>query len=166
MTKNGLRGFAGGLIVATFILSYVYYFQADKTDGQEITKADLENYALENQLIILTENEFNQLKETKEKVKKEEAKETKTNESNNEKNNAKQKDESKPKEKKTIKVTIKPGMSTSEVATQLQKLKLISSKSEFTNYIKKKKLESSIKAGSYKLNNDMTVEEIASILTK
>lgn len=156
MTKNGLRGFAAGLIIATFILSYVYYFQSDKTDASQndvITEADIENYALENDLVVLTEEEFKNLNE------KEEPKE--------EKKEDKKKEEPKEEEKViNVNFEITPGMSTDDVASKLQKSKLISKKSDFTNYIKKNKLESGIKAESYKLNSEMTVEEIAKIVTK
>lgn len=157
MTKNGLRGFAAGLIIATFILSYVYYFQSDRTDASQndtITESDIENYALEHDLVILTEEEFKNLNVEKEQTKEDKKKEDKKEE---------------PKEEeKVVKVNfeISPGMSTDDVASKLHESKLIKKKSDFTNYIKKNKLESAIKAESYKLNSEMTVEEIAKIVTK
>jgi len=178
MTKQGLRGFAGGLIVATLLLSYVYFYHSDKTGAPKITAADIENYAEKNNLVFITKEEYNNLtKQQKDtKSKQENPKQEKDNKpknsnqtqtSENKANDEKNK-ENQPKQKKpvTVQLEIKPGMSTSEVGEELQRLKLVSNKSEFTNYIKKQKLESSVKAGSYKLSSDMTVEEIASVLTK
>lgn len=161
MTKNGLRGFAGGLIVATFILSYVYYFQVDKTDanenGQNITKEDVENYALENNLIILTEEEFNQTND---------ANETDTEPANKDENEKKEEPKEEQKQVVNVNFEITPGMSSEAVGSKLQDLKVISNKNDFTNYIKNQKLEASVKAGTFKLNSEMTVEEIVAILTK
>ncbi|MFA8437681.1 endolytic transglycosylase MltG [Pueribacillus sp. YX66] len=162
MTKNGLRGFAAGLIIATFILSYVYYFQSDRTDASQndtITESDIENYALEHDLVILTEEEFKNLNVEKEQTKEDKKKEDKKKED---------KKEEPKEEEEVVKVNfeISPGMSTDDVASKLHESKLIKKKSDFTNYIKKNKLESAIKAESYKLNSEMTVEEIAKIVTK
>lgn len=165
MTKQGLRGFAGGLIVATLLLSYVYFFHSDQTSTPTITEADIESYAEKNSLVILSKDEYNNLTKQKDTAAKTAKEEENKNDNKQAKNNE---DKNKEKQEKPIAVNfeIKPGMSTAAVGEELQKLKLISNKSEFTNYIKKHKLESSVKAGSYKLNSDMTVEEIAAILTK
>lgn len=183
MTKQGLRGFAGGLIVATLLLSYVYFYHSDKSATRTITKADIETYAEKNDLVFITKEEYNHLtkqndaKSKPEKPKEEEEKDkakdkakdkNQTQTAENKANEEEKKKENQQKQEKpiTVQLEIKPGMSTSEVGEELQRLKLISNKSEFTNYIKKQKLESSVKAGSYKLNSDMTVEEIAAVLTK
>lgn len=171
MTKQGLRGFAGGLIVATLLLSYVYFYHSDKSGTRTITETDIETYAEKNDLVFITKEEYNHLtkqNDTKSKPKEEEKDKAKDiNQTQTAENKANEEENQQPQKKPiTVKLEIKPGMSTSEVGAELQRLKLVSNKSEFTNYIKKQKLESSVKAGSYKLNSDMTVEEIAAVLTK
>lgn len=175
MTKQGLRGFAGGLIVATLLLSYVYFYHSDKASTTKITEADIENYAEKNNLVFITKEEYNNLtkqKDTKSKLEnpkeKDKAKDKNQNQTKPSENKANNESKNTENQQKpvTVQLEIKPGMSTSEVGEELQRLKLISNKSEFTNYIKKRKLESSVKAGSFKLNSDMTVEEIAAVLTK
>ncbi len=158
MTKNGLRGFAGGLIVATIVLSFFYY-QSDKAVDAETTKSDVESFANENNLIILTEEEYNNVTEqNKNEEKPKEVEEKK----------AKEDKQEEPKEEEKVEATleISPGMSTAGAADKLQELKIIKNKKDFTDYIKKHKLEGSVKSGSYKLNSEMTIKEIATIVTK
>lgn len=161
MTKNGLRGFAGGLIVATIVLSFVY-FQSDKSVDAEITKSDVETFANEHNLIILTEEEYNN-HATEQNKHEEKSKDTKPEEEK-----AEEDKQEKPEEEEKIEATLEitPGMSTAGAADKLQELKIIKNKKDFTDYIKKHKLEGSVKSGSYKLNSEMTIKEIATIVTK
>ncbi len=159
MTKHGLRGFAGGLIIATLVLSYVYYFHTDKPDANaELTDSDIENYARQHNLVLLTEKEYQDLNDERH---------TEAEKQNEKKEQPKQEKEE-SKQEKVIQVIfdVSPGMSTGDVGQKLQDVKLIANKSDFTNYIKKHDLESSIKAGSYELNSEMTIKEIAEVLTK
>src|SRR5690606_28715558 len=126
MTKQGLRGFAGGLIVATLLLSYVYFYHSDKSSTPKITAADIENYAEKNDLVFISKEEYNNLTKQKDSA----AKPTK------QKAQEKTKDKRQPAESKTkneehqlqerpvaAQLVIKPGMSTSDVAEALQKMK-------------------------------------------
>jgi len=65
-----------------------------------------------------------------------------------------------------LQLEIAPGTSSQEVADRLLKAKVIESKEDFMNYLKAQKLETAVKSGTYQLNSNMTIEEIASIVTK
>lgn len=160
MTKNELRGFAGGLILATLILSYVYFFHTDNQEAAapvEISETDVNDYALENNLVILTEEEYQQLNGEANAA--EEQKESNQEEASND-------EEKEVEEIINANLEITPGMSTQEVAQKLQELNLISNHSEFTNYIREQDLESAVKAGTFNLNSEMTIEEIVKIVTR
>lgn len=67
MNKNNVRSFAAGIFIATAILSFVY-FQTEKdstpasvtTTPVEMTENDVHAFASKNDLVLLTNEEFEQ----------------------------------------------------------------------------------------------------------
>ncbi|CAH2212295.1 endolytic transglycosylase MltG [Tepidibacter aestuarii] len=61
---------------------------------------------------------------------------------------------------------VKSGQSGAQVASNLEDLGLIESSQDFLAKLKELNLENSIKANTYKLKTELSIDEIISILTK
>ncbi|MGO4887175.1 hypothetical protein ACJ2A9_05400 [Anaerobacillus sp. MEB173] len=161
MSKVGLRGFAGGLFVATSVMAYMYYFHSDDVETVSETEAVhspeatddlndlLSNYLEEQHLVAITEEEYNTLLQS--------IQEQETNAANDEAN-----------QKEIIYqvfLNISPGMSSGQVASYLEKAQIIESRSDFQRYLEKNKLTQAIKPGDYTFTSDMSFSEIADRIT-
>lgn len=156
MTKNGVRGLASGLLIATIVLSYFFYYhgendktkpseQAQEKSSDSISENEIKAFADQNDMIILTETEYNELKD-----------------------NAGQEAEE-PQEEKVIYqllLDVPSGTSSQEVAQRLEKTKIIDNAEAFMKDLKAKNLETAVKQGSYQLNSNMSIDEIIAIVTK
>jgi hypothetical protein len=162
MTKKMLQGIAAGLLLATSLLAYNYYFtdnllvikEVQSEEKMNFTEEDLQAYLESENLVIVEKPEYDQLLEnsiTLEIVQKEAS--------------------SKP-EKTTEQVIIKeitfqiePGMSSGSIALLLEEKGLISDKKLFEETLIKKGVETKMKAGEYSLTSEMSIEEIIEKLT-
>lgn len=152
MTRNGLRSFAAGLLLATAVLSY-FYFQNIKAgatpaasnspteERTQLTETDVKSFADKNNLVILSEKEFEKLNEQANQQA--------------DKNVVYQ-----------LQLDVPKGTSSQEVTSKLFNAKIISDKDEFRDYLHKNKLETAVKSGSYTLNSEMSIKEIVDIITK
>lgn len=71
-----------------------------------------------------------------------------------------------PEEAKTIYLTIPDGGTVSEVASQLDEEKIISTSLAFKNYMENEGLSGDIRTGEFELNSSMSIAEIAAIITE
>lgn len=62
--------------------------------------------------------------------------------------------------------TLKPGSTTSQIGQELEDLQLIRSSRVFTQYVRSNELAESFIAGTYKLRQSMSVQEIVAVLTE
>jgi|SRR3989344_290164 len=67
---------------------------------------------------------------------------------------------------KSITITIPPGDSLRDVATMLKKHGLIRSEWSFSQYVRDKRAEADIKAGTYELSPSQSAQEIVAIITQ
>lgn len=67
---------------------------------------------------------------------------------------------------KDITFTLESGMSTPQIAQRLKDKELIRSTHAFTNYVRSNELGENFKAGTYKLKQSMSVQDITKILTE
>lgn len=155
MTKKGLQGIATGILLATAIFSYMYFFQSvekveSHKDAPTIPQLELSSEEmmeiLSNQgFVVLEEDEYQSLLKEKDPAEVEGSNETVVYSSV---------------------LVIQPGMSSATVAEQLAISKIIDDASQFVNYLTEKNLTHKIKVGEFELDSGMTISEIAEIITK
>lgn len=160
MTAKSMRSFAGGLIVAASVCGAVYFLGPDEKTNSQTTDqpsvAEMKSQLASEGYVIHTEKEWNeQMQALNEKVK---AKPETTNYS-----------KEKAKEKvvyRTI-ITVSKGMTSIDVGKSLKKAQIIKiSGFEFSKEVEKRKLESELRPGTYKVDSDMTLDEVIKAIFK
>ncbi|MBU8905716.1 endolytic transglycosylase MltG [Desertibacillus haloalkaliphilus] len=159
MTQKGIRGFATGLFVATSIMTFFYFYESNsqaeyeyENEELEITNADIEQYLQQQDLVVLPANEHDELLQAIEEF--QQGDHTREDEPDSERIFIYQ-----------TYLTIERGMSSSEVANELEKANIINDQHEFQNYLHEHNLTQSINIGEYQLNSEMSFEEIATIIS-
>ena len=158
MTNHSVKAFSIGIIFSTAILSFVYYFATDHKEAV-VTKDDIQNYIKSENLVVLSKQEYDELKlrsenndNTPEEQSVEPTKESEKKQTENEINN--------------YTLTIRSGMNSMEIATLLEEEKIIANASEFDTFLREQNLNTTIQIGSFDLTSDMSYELIADIITK
>lgn len=163
---TGLRGFATGILLSTSILGITFlaggYSKTEESPNNEqkveITDNDIEAYLEENELVTITKDEYDQLTQ---QVEKNDEENTSVDENNNPEQN-----ETEDKEKVIkLNLTIKSGMSTGEVANTLKEAKIIDDEQKLIDYLEDNNLVTDVKAGTYEVNSDMSIGEVAKTIT-
>jgi hypothetical protein len=146
VTKSGLRGFAAGILFSTAVLSFVYYSElpekATSVEAKDVTKQGNTNQP--TKAIQMPEAS-----------------------SNTENDKQSQNKPAKQPEKKvyTYRLVISKGMSPEEAAGELEKAHIIYSKKDLVKYLNDFSLMGSVRRGTYDLNSNMKITEIAKIIT-
>lgn len=153
MTTNSVRAFSLGVIFSTAILSLVYFFTTDQKEV-EVTKNVIQDYIKSEDLVVLSKQEYEELKSKNDKI--EEQSETPPKEPN------KKQDEINI---YTYTLTIQAGMNSMDIADLLEKENIIENANEFDAYLTDQNLNTSIQIGSFVLNSDMSYQSIADVLT-
>lgn len=110
-------------------------------------------------------------KEDKDKKKKDGKKDKKKDDKEKNKKNKDKKDSKKKKDKKKkddvkkAKITIKSGDVLADIAEQLADKKIIKNKQKFIDYLEDSDYSSKIQLGTFEVNSDMSMKEIAKTLT-
>lgn len=179
MSKKELRGIAIGILIATGLLAYFFYF----TDSakKDVTEDDIKAYLASNDKVAISSKEYESLLDTKREALTNPAptNETEVKEEPKEKTKEKTKEEPKPEEEPkeepkpeeepkeevySAVVTVSKGTTIYEVAERLQGEKIIADKKELINYLEDNDLAKYLQLGTYELNSNMTIEEIAKII--
>lgn len=167
MDKYLLRGIAIGIIVSTIVYGVIFYSGNNKTP---INEKQVDQFLQQEGYKKISLEEYNELQEKQEAVppEKEESKQpSQTNEPAKE--NVSEKVET-PKEEKSQKIiyvlTIDTGMYSSEIAEALKKAGIIADAELFNNYLVEHDLNTAIQIGTYEVTNEMSIEEIADMITK
>jgi len=186
MRRSDLRSLAGGILVATLVLSPFIIFgddegQADLEEEKaeiekidhieekdEVTEQDFQAYIETEGLFVVSESEYDSLKidSTDYDEVKSELEETKK--ALEEEKKATKEQEGSSSEGETVHqlyLVIGSGMSSGEIAILLEESKVIDDASDFRKYIEDEDLVMSIKAGNYSLDSSMSVKEIADKIT-
>lgn len=161
MTNSMLRGLAVGIILATCLLSAVFFFTPEQ--DHKLTQESVEQYLSNNNLVAISKEEYEELQNQDNN-----SNENKTTEPNNE---VREEVEKKDKEEQktpiqTYSLSIVSGMNSLEIAKLLEENQIISSGKEFDAYLTEKDLNTLIQIGTYELSSDMSIETIADIITK
>lgn len=158
MGREGLRGFASGLLIATIVLGSFYYIEEKKQD-KPLTLAQLK--AESKQL------GYNLVRKEANSIQNHSSKDTnptsdgQTNISENEKKT----DTSSPKSN-TYKLIISPDMTSQDIGQELKKHEVINDASDFNQFLVENNFSTKLQIGEYVLTNDMSYTQIASIITK
>lgn len=149
VTKQGLRGFACGILFSAAILSVVYYSELPQTvapvQAESVQKEDpksqpIKEVKLPGAASTAKENTEPQTTDTP---------------------------PAKPEKKVyTYQLVIGKGMSPEEVANKLVEAHILSEEKEFLKYLNDYSLMGSVRFGTYDLNSNMKIIEIAQIITK
>jgi hypothetical protein len=157
MTNHALRGFSLGiLLTASVVFAYFYLFEVDIEDENVERHLNEETIAAEakkfNQVVISSEEHQKLLSIKKQFVEIR----TKTDE----------KDVNENSKIYGSFLEIKSGMNSMEIAEILEREKIIESKQSFIDYLNDYGLNRSIQIGSYELSSEMSIAEIAKMITK
>lgn len=171
VTKNGIRGFAAGILVSTAVFAFFYYLifnegeqPSEKMAVKEapLTEASVTQYLTSHHRKAIDIDAYNKWQsDTKSTV----AKSDQNKKSN--KDEKKSDSESQP-EKVTYKLNIKSGMTPSDISDSLVSAKVLKSnqKKNFDQYLHNKKLEKYVQLGTFTVSSDMSIEKIAQVITK
>lgn len=184
MANNSLRSFASGMVIATSILTAIYYLQPQVEREQKIivketlTDDKVQQYLNEKGYLSISKQEYDDLLAIKTKSKENETKvvpgqkvpKTAANQNNNTATKPQNPQTTIPNNsgqpQKSYTLTVKPGMDSIQIVTLLEKAGIIDDGRKFDQFLTKKDWTGSIQIGTYKLNNSMSFEEIGKIITK
>ncbi|MFV8826651.1 hypothetical protein [Alkalihalobacterium sp. APHAB7] len=162
MAKKTVQGVAAGILLATSVFAYMYFFQTThieiEQDDIEIPEIELSSEEMMDILkdqgfIVLDEEEYDLLLKGKEEAEREDI----------------ALEEEVDPQPQTIHYTIieiQSGMSSMNVANYLEKVNVLEDTEEFLQFLRDNELTQQIKAGEFELNSTMTVEEIALTITQ
>ncbi|MCD8508760.1 MAG: hypothetical protein LRY73_01900 [Bacillus sp. (in: Bacteria)] len=180
MLKHLLRGSAIGIFIATSAFASTYFFSGNPSESYANEPLTLDEAVLlleEADMVILNQNEYNELVRAIDNLKEElyakevvlETVETELDET--QEDTAEQETETdveeEPQQETVIKavLVIEGGMSTRDISNQLINLNIIEDRTAFENYVNESGLERSLRFGEYELASDMTIQEIARIIS-
>lgn len=153
--RGFLQSFSLGILVATIILSVIYFNESEKDRDvtEKMTEIDMKAQLEEQGYHILTTEQFEKLQAQK------------SPEVNNdsdlpvaEKNDAQ--------EKVTFLLEINSGMNSESISRLLKEEGIIKDSKEFDEYLQETGYSIKIQIGSYELSSTMSYKEIAQRITK
>jgi hypothetical protein len=160
MSRETVRAFAFGLLsaaLALFLFVQFFYRPEASMSTQEMI------HALKKQgyTVSSPKESSNQpinrksYSSKREKLQADTSRKTK-NESSKETNNA----------NRSFRLTISPGTTPDQIAQRLEQEKIINSASQFSEYMNQNGFSKKLQIGTYSLNSQMTMEDIANTITK
>lgn len=176
--KKFLRGFGiaffliGALMVLGEKIHLPYISQQTSTDKKDVAKLEEQLKTANKQITDLEKTIEEQKKTTENKAESKSAKEKSKSASEETKKTADQSNSTETKTDATkkeapIKATlyVYQGLNPSDIAEKLKDLKIIKNSVEMELFLAQKEYKHSIQIGQYELNSDMTIEEIANLIT-
>ncbi|TFB23801.1 hypothetical protein E3U55_03025 [Filobacillus milosensis] len=185
--RTVVQSFSIGIITAALIIGIFYMLEEEETVQSESTLSTQEakEYLKDEGFAVVSsseydeilrekqqlENEIAQIKEEQSKKEDEDNKEKSETEQNTEENNESnagtQNDEEKETEdnNKSFTLNIQSGMTSIDIANELETAQIIDNADEFNNYLEQNNYSRQIQLGEYQLNNSMSFNEIADVIT-
>lgn len=183
--KQSIRFFAIGLLAASVIFFGFYYFlPGAKTSIEDVPLEDMVSEIESQGYRVITENEFisftlnkEDKPETEEKDESNKKDDSKKKDSSKKKSDdstdKKKKDKDKKKKKKDkdddkvikAKFTTEDGVVTQDIADILKDEKIIDDRQKFLDFLDDNDYSPYIQIGTFEVNSDMTMKEIAEIIT-
>ncbi|MEC2076560.1 hypothetical protein [Metabacillus fastidiosus] len=164
MSKVGFQAFAAGMIVATSVMGASYFLEnnqksAEQSVQKEVTDAQVKNYLSKKGQLAISNEEYDDLKNQKEKL----LIEQKNNQVNKTEQN---KEQPKEQEKKKYTLMIRKGMSTSDVSNLLQANGIIASSKDFNQFLIKGNYHTKVQLGDFEVVQGMNFQQITAVITK
>ncbi|MFD1736555.1 hypothetical protein ACFSCX_08250 [Bacillus salitolerans] len=171
MSKGFLRGLSFGIILTTTILSYFLYTSVTEKETSDFTisSEEVTQFLEQSGQTSITVEEYTRLTEASNELEQvkldlENLKNQSSAHAQNEENMTED-TQVEPNEILSYTLEIKSGMATTQVSKRLEEVKIINSATQFEEYLKKRNWEGSVQIGTFHVNNKMTVEEIAAMIT-
>lgn len=155
-----LRGISIGIVIATCLLSVVYFVTPKQENA--LSKEKVEQYLSTQDLVAISKQEYEQLKLKDTNATKNETSKPKSEE----KEEAVEEKEEEEIPTQHFTLTIVSGMNSLEIANILEDNQIISSGQEFDAYLTENEINTLIQIGTFELSSDMSFEEIADIISK
>lgn len=164
MSKKELRGIAIGILVATSLLAYFFYF----TDSakRDVTEEDVKAYLAANDKVAVSSKEYESLLDAKRAALTNEPATPQPEANKPPAEPAPEKEPAQPEQPEEEQVystvlTVSEGTSIYDVAERLESEKIIADRKELIDYLQNNGLEKYLQLGTYELNSKMTIEEVA-----
>ena len=145
MSRDSIRGFAAGLLFSTIIIGSYYYLEENKQ--QELTIKELEKASAELGYELIKQSKETNVEDATEVT-------------------ASNKEEASTSEAVKYTLTITSGMGSDDIAQILSENNIIENSEIFEAYLKDNHLTKKIQIGEFELITGMSIEEIATIITK
>ncbi|WP_216830015.1 hypothetical protein [Alkalihalobacterium elongatum] len=161
MAKKTVQGLAAGILLATSVFAYMYFFQTTHAEIEqedieipeiELSSEEMMDILKDQGFIILGEEEYQLLLKGREEAQRE--------------NSQEEEREPRPQTIHYTIIKIQSGMSSMDVANYLEKVNVLDDTEQFLQFLRDNELTHQIKAGEFELNSLMTVEEIALTITQ
>jgi hypothetical protein len=175
LTKNGIRGFASGILIATAVFAFFYYLIFNQ-GGQPtvkkvvrqapLTEAAVTNYLAAHHRKSIDIDAYNKWQADTQK-----ATADATNKAKKSSGSSKKSSSSKTGDKSkviTYKLHIKSGMALGDIANDLVSAKILKSSQEgaFNRYLQKHNLEKYVQLGTFTVKSNMSIPELAKAVTR
>ncbi|MFE7061054.1 hypothetical protein ACFVAD_02730 [Sutcliffiella sp. NPDC057660] len=158
--KTNLRAFAVGIIFATGVMGVAYSIVSSDTLGESDVKA----YAKENNMHLLTNEEYQELLPS---IEEEKPEEQNTEQSPPDEEQQKPEDEAPVEESnEPFDVNIPDGMATYEVSELLEAEGVIKDADEFDAFLEDRDIATRVRAGTFTMKKNMSYEEAAGVLIR
>lgn len=160
MNKKSTRAFAFGILISVCIIG-VFYFSEEKkvTEGSIIDEETAKSYLQNNDYVILTKDQYNQMNKSISEA-----------QENTKKIETQLKDEQKTADKEKssnrFNLEIISGMVSHDIAIKLEEKMIIDNADQFEVYLEENGYSKRIQLGSFELMEGMSYKEIAKIITK
>lgn len=162
--KQPIRIFSIGLFTATFILFTLYLFleEDENKNNVDYSIEELSEIVEEKGYRVITEEDYITLSLLNDPEQAEEA--TTNSEEDHENEDDQQTSED---EEKTVsyQLEVTEGMLPGDVSELLEDNDIINNASELNDYLEDHGISTRIQLGSFELNNEMSISEIATVLT-
>ncbi|SDK54719.1 endolytic transglycosylase MltG [Sediminibacillus albus] len=156
--KQPIRAFALGLLAATLLLAFAFYFDGNKNEpAKDMTASDMINHLEQEGYVVKSADEIQAERQSNEQQKQKEEEQTEEN-SQAEKQQAEDSPES-------IELEIESGTSTEEIVDVLYQSGIIEDKQSFTSYLIDKNYSTKVQIGQFTIHESMTYQEIANEIT-
>ncbi|NLP50941.1 endolytic transglycosylase MltG [Bacillus sp. RO1] len=167
--RTNLRAFAIGILFATGVMGVAYSIVS--AGATTLNEKSIQAYAAENDLHVLSKEEYDELlpevepvKETKTEQKEEVKKESNSSQAATEEE--KEEVEEKEEENEPFEIVIPDGMATYEITALLAREGIIEDDKKFDTYLEDKNIATKVRSGTFTMKKGMSYEEAADVLIK
>ena len=164
--RTNLRAFAIGILFATGVMGVAYSIVS--AGATTLNEESVQAYAAENELHLLSKEEYDELLPEVEPVEetKTEEKEEVTEESNSNEEEKTEEVEEKEETNEPFEIVIPDGMATYEITALLAREGIIEDDKKFDAYLEDNNIATKVRSGTFTMKKGMSYEEAADVLIK